>query len=230
MPVYAPTHPSAVHAWQSAGQAACGTRLGVGTSDTRDPMLVTCRVCVGRLLAERTGRWEAPDLGAAADAVARASTNVLRLTDTQRIAVSLPDSRGWRRPPTWVTTDPTVATLQVAADGCQAEVIACQPGEAQIRVTGDDSVSGPKTAAFDVVVEPSEATRLQLRARIREAGRRSIRADLQAIEADRARREQMTQRRLLENIERAAAEAMLKGAPVAEAETRRPRRLITFDD
>lgn len=93
------------------------------------------------------------------------------LTDIQHVAVTLeaddaagnPVTFDFPTPPTWASSDPTVATVSPSADGSNADVATTgKLGTAQITVSGTTSDGRSVTGIGDVTVVTSGATTFKL--------------------------------------------------------------------
>lgn len=99
---------------------------------------------------------------------------MLVLTDVQKVALAIAPKSAAGNPatvdgvPAWSSSDETVVTLTVAADGMSAEAVTTgKLGTAQVNVTADaDLGEGLKeiTGVLDVEVKASEAVSLDINA------------------------------------------------------------------
>lgn len=92
---------------------------------------------------------------------------MLLLTDTQKCTLTIEPVTDKGRPakvdgvPEWSTSNPSVASIEPAADGMSAVVIARGAGDTQISVTADADLDEGETreisAVLDVQVKSGEA-------------------------------------------------------------------------
>lgn len=95
----------------------------------------------------------------------------LILTDIQHVAVTLEadDAAGnavafdFPTPPTWSSSDPSIATVSPNADGSNADVATTgKLGDVQISVSGVDGAGDTITGLLDITVVTSRATTFKL--------------------------------------------------------------------